>query len=126
MHMNTQPHIQIQGGQQVQPNFAMPLNVQYKYGYSNQPHPINYTLFSNNNQQQSGQVKQGLQMMPLVQQHIQAGYPQQQQLQQTKYNIVIAPQQQQQGQLQQSGQQVQGGQQQQGGQQVQQSQKQNM
>lgn len=102
--MNTQPHLQIQGGQQVQPNFAMPLNVQYKYGYSNQPHPINYGLFSNNIQQQNGQaVKQGLQMMPLVQQQIQAGYPQQQQ--QNKYNIIVAPQQQQV-----QGQQVQGGQ----------------
>lgn len=97
--MNTQPHLQIQGGQQVQPNFAMPLNVQYKYGYSNQPHPINYGLFNNNIQQQNGQaVKQGLQMMPLVQQQIQAGYPQQQQ--QNKYNIIVAPQQQVQGQVQ--------------------------
>lgn len=120
--MNTQPHLQIQGGQQVQPNFAMPLNVQYKYGYSNQPHPINYGLFSNNIQQQNGQaVKQGLQMMPLVQQQIQAGYPPQQQ--QNKYNIIVAPQQQVQGQQVQGGQ-VQQVQQSQQVQQIQQSQQQ--
>lgn len=73
-------------GQQVQPNFAMPLSPQFKYGYSNQQHPINNILFNNKpytNIQPQPQGGQGLQMMSNVQQQIQMNYPQQQPL----YNL---------------------------------------
>lgn len=126
MHGQTQPHLQIGGQQQVQPNYAMPLNMQYKFGYSNQPHQINTILFNNRpiaqptiGQQQQPQpqsqikqqgqiLMQGLQMRPLVQQQIQ-NYVQPQLQQQNRYNVTVQPigaPQQQQSQQQQQQQQV--------------------